>query len=284
MPLATFSERRRALRALLESPELTVPGSVFDASSGRMAQAAGYKMGLLGGSVASAVVLGAPDIVMLTLSDFVEQARRLTRACDLPLMVDADHGYGNALNVQRTVQDLEAAGVAALSIEDTLLPRRHGGPEGELISREEFAGKLKAAMAAKTDPSLVVVGRTAGVRMGIDELSARVRICEEAGVDAVFATNVTTLEHLQAISSACSVPLYLNALQIPEADLISMRVRIIMQGHIPYYVALKALWDSFQFLRNGGTPQELAKNALPKELQALALAETEYSELTKEFL
>ena len=284
MPLATFSERRRALRALLESPELTIPGSVFDASSGRMAQAAGYKMGLLGGSVASAVVLGAPDIVLLTLSDFVEQARRLTRACDLPLMVDADHGYGNALNVQRTVQDLEAAGVAAMSIEDTLLPRRHGGAEGELISREEFAGKLKAAMAAKSDPDLVIVGRTAGVRMGIDELTARVRICEEAGVDAVFATNVTTVEQVQAISSACSVPLYLNALQIPEADLIKLRVRIVMQGHIPYYVALKSLWDSFQFLRGGGTPAELGKNALPPELQAMALAETEYGERTKEYL
>jgi carboxyvinyl-carboxyphosphonate phosphorylmutase len=199
-------------------------------------------------------------------------------------MVDADHGYGNALNVQRTVQDLEAAGVAALSIEDTLLPRRHDGAEGELISRKEFAGKLKAAMAAKTDPDLVVVGRTAGVRMGIEELSARVRICEEAGVDAVFATNVTGMEHLQAISSSCSVPLYLNALPIPDEELIGHRVRIIMQGHIPYYVALKSLWDSFQFLRNGGTPAELGKNALPKELQALALAETEYGERAGEYL
>jgi carboxyvinyl-carboxyphosphonate phosphorylmutase len=284
MPLATFSERRRALRALLESPELAIPGSVFDATSGRMAQLAGYKLGLLGGSVASAVVLGAPDIVLLTLSDFVEQARRVTRACDLPMMVDADHGYGNALNVQRTVQDLEAAGVAALSIEDTLLPRRFGGGEGELISREEFAGKLRAAMAAKSDPDLVIVGRTAGVRMGIDELAARVRICEEAGVDAVFATSITTIEQVQAISQNCSVPLYLNALPVPDADLIALRVRIIMQGHIPYYVALKSLWDSFQFLRNGGTPAELGKNALPKELQALVLAETEYAERTGEYL
>lgn len=284
MPLATFSERRRALRALLESPELTIPGSVFDATSGRMAQLAGYKVGLLGGSVASAVVLGAPDIVLLTLSDFVEQARRVTRSCDLPMMVDADHGYGNALNVQRTVQDLEAAGVAALSIEDTLLPRRHGGGEGELISREEFSAKLKAAMAAKSDPDLVIVGRTAGVRMGTDELAARVRICEEAGVDAVFATSITTIEQVQVISQYCSVPLYLNALPVPDADMIALRVRIIMQGHIPYYVALKSLWDSFQFLRNGGTPAELGKGALPKELQAIVLAETEYGERTQEYL
>jgi hypothetical protein len=80
------------------------------------------------------------------------------------------------------------------------------------------------------------------------------------------------------------VPLYLNALDIPAEDLITLRVRVIMQGHIPYYVALKSLWDSFQFLRNGGTPAELGKNALPKELQALVLAETDYAERTTEYL
>jgi carboxyvinyl-carboxyphosphonate phosphorylmutase len=284
MPLATFSERRRALRALLEADEITIPGSVFDASSARMAQAAGYKMGLLGGSVASAVVLGAPDIVLLTLSDFAEQVRRVARASDLPLMADADHGYGNAINVRRTVQDLEAAGVCAMSIEDTLLPRRHGGSDGELISREEFAGKLRAAVEARSDPSLVIVGRTAGVKVSPEELTARVKICADAGVDAVFATNVRSLDEVKSIAAACKVPLLVNALPTPDAELLAHRVRIVMQGHVPYYVALKALWDSFQFLRNGGSPDELRQKALPADLQAMALAETEFTELTKEYL
>ena len=166
MSLATHTERRTRLREMLAAKRITIPGSVFDPTSARLAREAGYEMGLLGGSVASAVVLGAPDIVLLTLSDFVDQVRRVTRFSDICLMADADHGYGNSLNVRRTVQDLEAAGVTAMSIEDTLLPRRFGGTEGELISREEFSAKLRAAMDAKTDPSLVLVGRTAGLTAG----------------------------------------------------------------------------------------------------------------------
>ena len=285
MPLSTFSERRARLRELLASNEITVPGSVFDAASGRLAQAAGYKMGLLGGSVASALVLGAPDIVVLTLPEFVETARRVTRATDLPMMVDADHGYGNALNVKRTVEELEAAGVAALSIEDTLLPRRFGGAEGELIWQEEFAGKLQAAVAARTDAALVIVGRTGGLgRGGLDELVARVKICAAAGVDAVFATGVTSEEQLRAIASACDVPLLLNALSVPHDTLLEHRVRIVMQGHLPYYVALKALYDSYQHLLAGGSVDDLRARALTPELQAIALSEQEYRELAGQYL
>ncbi len=285
MPLATFTERRTRLRELLAADRITIPGSVFDATSARLAREAGYEMGLLGGSVASAVALGAPDIVLLTLSDFVEQVRRVTRASDIPLMADADHGYGNAMNVRRTVQDLEAAGVCAMSIEDTLLPRRFGGKDGELISHEEFAAKLHAAVDARTDASLVIVGRTAGLTAGgIDELVERVKICAEAGVDAVFATGVKTLDEVKAIASACDVPLLVNALPASDADLLANQVRIVMQGHIPYYVALKALYDSFLFLRNGGSPEELRARALTPAEQAIALDEAGTKALQSEYL
>lgn len=285
MPLAPITERRKRFRDLLAAPQITVPGSVFDPTSARLARKAGYDVGLFGGSVASAVVLGAPDIVLLSLSDFVEQARRVTRASDICLMADADHGYGNAMNVRRTVQDLEAAGVCAMSIEDTLLPRRFGGKDGELISRDEFARKLDAAMEAKSDPSLVIVGRTAGLTAGgIDELVARVEICAKAGVDAVFATGVKSLDEVKAIAGACDAPLLVNALPVADDVLVANRVRIVMQGHIPYYVALKALYDSFVFLRNGGTPEELRQRALSAEEQAIALDEGGAKELMERYL
>jgi carboxyvinyl-carboxyphosphonate phosphorylmutase len=284
MPLATFTERRTRLRGLLAARKITIPGSVFDPTSARLAQAAGYEMGLLGGSVASAVVLGAPDIVLLSLSDFAEQVRRVARASDIPLLADADHGYGNAMNVRRTVQDLEAAGVCAMSIEDTLLPRRFGGKDGELISREEFGGKLRAAVGARSDSSLVIVGRTAGLTGGIDELVARVKVCAAAGVDAVFATGVRSLDEVKAIAGACDVPLLVNALPVSEEDLLDQRARIIMQGHVPYYVALKALYDSFLFLRNGGTPEQLRARALTPGEQAIALDEAGAKELIGEYL
>ncbi len=102
------------------------PGSVHDAISARIAEELGFEVGMFAGSIASFTVLGAPDLIVLTLTEFAAQAYRINRAGKLPLMVDADHGYGNALNVMRTVQELETAGVAALMIEDTLLPRAFG--------------------------------------------------------------------------------------------------------------------------------------------------------------
>src|SRR5207253_1541875 len=117
----------------------------------------GFEAGMFAGSIASGTVLGAPDLVVLTLTEFAEQLRRITRGSDLPVMVDADHGYGNALNVMRTVEELETAGVAALTIEDTVLPAPFRGHDEGLVSTEEMLGKLRAAVAARQDPALVIL-------------------------------------------------------------------------------------------------------------------------------
>src|SRR6195256_173656 len=115
---------------------------------------------MFGGSVASLAVLGDPDITLITLTEIAEQMRRMSRAAALPVLVDADHGYGNALNVSRTVQELEAAGAAGLPIEDTLLPKAYGQAKTQLISLEEGVGKMQAALDARSDPSLLIIGRT----------------------------------------------------------------------------------------------------------------------------
>ena len=115
----TFTARRQSLRAHLDTDHCIVPASIFDPFSARIAEDLGYEIGMLGGSTASLAVLGAPDLIVLTLTEFAEQCRRISRASALPFMADADHGYGNALNVMRTVEELETAGVAALTIEDT---------------------------------------------------------------------------------------------------------------------------------------------------------------------
>ena len=155
-----LSERRQRYRRVLAGDACVYPASVFDPMSARMAESLGYDVGMLAGSIASAAVLGAPDLVVLTLTEFAEQIRRITRAGSLSLMVDADHGYGNALNVMRTVEELETAGVAALTIEDTLLPAAFGDAGEGLIGVPEMLGKLRAAVAARQDPSLVIIGRT----------------------------------------------------------------------------------------------------------------------------
>ena len=168
----TPTARRERFRAHFETDSCLVPASIFDAFSARIAEDLGYEVGMVGGSTASLAVLGAPDLIVLTLTEFADQARRISRASRLPFMVDADHGYGNALNVMRTVEELEAAGVAALTIEDTALPQAYGqGAETRLLALGEGTAKMKAAVADRTDPSLIIVGRTSAA--GVTGLISR---------------------------------------------------------------------------------------------------------------
>ena len=285
MALASFTERRQRLRALLARPEASSPGSVFDAAFGRLAQHAGYECGLMGGSIASAAVLGTPDIMLLSLGELVDQVRRLTRACDLPLIVDGDHGYGNALSVARTVAEIEAAGVAALSIEDTLLPQRYGTTRTEVISREEFRDKLRAALDARLDPAFVIVGRVEALSTdGLDECCERVRICEQAGVDVIFVRGVSSIEQVQTVHALTSRPLMVNAPNLPAGQLAANGVRLIAQGHLPYFAALRALYEAQLHLRNGGSQAALKDRVLTPELEAIALQTPEYDRQAREYL
>src|SRR4051794_36652943 len=161
-----YTERRKRLRNMLAGNQCISPASVYDALSARVAESVGYELGMLAGSVASNTTLAAPDLIVLTLTEFADQIRRIQRASTLSLLVDADHGYGNALNVMRTVEECEHAGVSAMSIEDTVLPTRFGQKEGseELTSKEEGASKMKAALAARRDPLLIIAGRTSALR------------------------------------------------------------------------------------------------------------------------
>src|SRR6059058_2976803 len=204
----TFQKRRDALRLILTGSRCIRPGSVYDAMSIRIATDLGFELGMFGGSVASLAVLGDPDVTLITLTEFAEQMRRMSRAAALPVLVDADHGYGNALNVRRTVEELETAGAAGLTIEDTLLPQAFGQARTQLISLEEGVGKMKAALAGRGDPSLVVIGRTGAVSIsGLDDAIARAKAYEATGVDALFFTGVKTRAELEAIVAATTLPL-----------------------------------------------------------------------------
>src|SRR3954463_4069300 len=195
-----FRKRREALRAILTGSSCVRPGSVYDATSIRIAEDLGFEVGMFGGSVASLAVLGDPDITLITLTELAEQMRRMSRAADLPVLVDADHGYGNALNVRRTVQELEAAGAAGLTIEDTLLPQAFGQTKTQLISLEEGVGKMKAALDARSDPSLVIIGRTGAAAVtSVDDTVRRARAYEATGVDALFFTGIKSRAERAAI-------------------------------------------------------------------------------------
>jgi oxaloacetate decarboxylase len=257
----TFQKRREALRSILSGSTCIRPGSVYDAVSIRIAGDLGFEVGMFGGSVASLAVLGDPDVALITLTELAEQMRRMSRAASLPVLVDADHGYGNALNVRRTVEELEIAGAAGLTIEDTLLPQPFGQTGTQLISLEEGVGKMKAALDARDDPTLVIMGRTGAVSItSLDDAIARARAYEAGGVDALFFTGVKTRGELEAISAATKLPIVLGGAPDDMADLdylAGKRVRIALQGHAPFAAATQAVYETLKALRDGQPPKNL---------------------------
>jgi len=282
-----WTDRRRRFRALLARDRCIHPGSVFDPISARIAEDLGFELGMFAGSTASLTVLGAPDLIVLTLSEFAGQAYRINRAGNLPLLVDADHGYGNALNAKRTVEELETAGVCALSLEDTDLPTPYGTAKPRLISIAEGVGKMKAALVGRQDPALCIAGRTSAVAIsGLDDAIARGKAYEEAGVDALFFVGIKTRAELDAISAATRVPLILGGGSPELSDLSYLgarRVRVALQGHQPFAAAVKAVHDTLKALKDGTPPGKLTGVA-DAELMKRVTRDADYSRWTKDFL
>lgn len=283
-----WGDRRERFRAVVNGNRCIYPGSVYDPVSARIAEELGYAAGMLAGSVASLAVLGAPDIVVLTLTEFADQACRINRAGKLPLIVDADHGYGNALNVMRTVEELETAGVAALTIEDTVLPAAFGAADGaRLVSVAEGVGKMPAALAARQDPRLLIIGRTAALGIsGLDDTIARLKAYEAAGVDMLFMTGLKSRAELDAVAAAVKLPLALGgaAAELQDLDYLGARnVRVCLQGHAPFMAAVAAVHATLKALRDGTKPDALPGLA-SGELMARVTRQSDYARWTKEFL
>jgi carboxyvinyl-carboxyphosphonate phosphorylmutase len=283
----TFRIRREALRAILSGSSCIHPGSVYDATSIRIAEDLGFQVGMFGGSVASLAVLGDPDITLITLTELTEQMRRMSRAASLPVLVDADHGYGNALNVRRTVQELEAAGAAGLTIEDTLLPQTFGEAKAQLIPLQEGVGKMKAALDGRGDSSLVVIGRTGAASItSLDDAIRRAQAYEAAGVDALFFTGVKNRAELEAIASSTKLPIVLGGTpeDMSALDYLStQRVRIALQGHAPFAAATQAVYETLKALRDGASPKSL-KGLPPSELTSRVTREADMKKRSAEFL
>jgi carboxyvinyl-carboxyphosphonate phosphorylmutase len=284
-----YSEQRNKLRAVLGGTKCVSPASVFDPLSARVAESVGYQIGMLAGSVASNTTLAAPDLIVLTLTEFAEQIRRIMRVSKLGLLVDADHGYGNALNVMRTIQELEHAGVSGMSIEDTALPVRFRQPEGtdELISTEEMMGKLRAAVAARSDPGLVIAGRTAALKVeGTAGAVARAKAYAATGVDAIFVIGVETLDQVAAIQDAAHLPVIVGSApaSLKREDLAARGARILLQGHQPVAAAVKALHETYTHLYNGGAPADLKSRVASAQEMERLVAGDDYRKWLREYL
>lgn len=271
---------RDRFREILHGQQCVYPASVFDPISARLAQDAGFEVGMFAGSTAAMSVLAAPDLIVLTLTELAEQARRICRASNLPVLVDADHGYGGVLNVRRTVEELENAGIAALTIEDTLLPMPFGASgKAALIPVEEGVAKMRAALSARTDPALAVIGRTSAPQItDMQDTLRRARAYEMAGVDGIFLVGVKSWEQLAEIRAAIKIPVLLGNAGTPLMDrerLASFGVPICLQGHQSMAAVVQALHSTYRALRDGAElpPGSLAPPLLMQQASRAALYE-----------
>jgi carboxyvinyl-carboxyphosphonate phosphorylmutase len=279
--------RRQQLRAVFDGARCIHPGSVYDPISARVAEDLGFEAGMFAGSIASLTVLGAPDLIVLTLTEFAGQARRICRAGELPLIVDADHGYGNALNVKRCVEELENAGVACLTIEDTLLPQRFGNRGTEFLQVPEGVGKMQAALAGRQDPELIILGRTSAVGAnGVEDGIRRASAYLDAGVDGIMFVGLKTRAELEAITTALDAPVMLGGSGAELQDLNYLGecgVRISLQGHQPFMAAVQAMHDTLKALREGTAPAQLQGIASADLIRQLS-RDDNYQAWQEEFL
>jgi 2-methylisocitrate lyase-like PEP mutase family enzyme len=253
---------RRALRERLARDEIVIVPGAFDALSARVIQRAGFESLYVTGAGFTNSSFGVPDLAFIGLSDLVTHVARIGSVVDVPMIVDADTGYGGVLNVRRTIRELERAGAAAIQLEDQIFPKRCGHFNGTtVISQEEMVQKVRAAHDARTDPDLLLIIRTdARAGEGFNRAVERANAYVEAGADAIFVEAPQTLEELAELPRVVDAPRLVNMVEggrTPLCDgeqLQALGFKIALFANTALRAATKAVWDSMHALRErGGT-------------------------------
>src|SRR5689334_1847329 len=255
----------RRLRELLAATEPVVAPGAYDAFSARLVAQAGFEAVYMTGFGASASLLGRPDVGLLSFAEMSDQARRLAEAVDVPLIADADDGYGNPINVARTVRAYEAAGVAGLHLEDQLSPKRCGHLEGkQLIAASEMVEKVRAAVEARRSADLVIIARTdARAVEGLDAALERARRYRDAGADVLFVEAPESEAEVTTVAQAFpKTPLLFNAVEggrTPPLELARLRelgFRLVLCPLTALLAATAAIQQALAGLRRSGTPHD----------------------------
>jgi len=275
------SPGRRLRQALASKTPLLLPG-LHDALSARLVQRSGFEVGYLSGSAAAMTLLGLPDIGLLSGSEIIEQARRITAACDLALVCDGDTGFGNAVNVAYTVRAMEAAGVAAIQLEDQTFPKRCGHFSGKaVVPVEEMLQKLHAAVETRSDADFVIIARTdARAVHGLEEAIERGRRYAEAGADIIFVEAPQTVEELRAVAAAIDAPTLVNVVeggQTPQLSVVQyaeLGFSVVLYPTAAVRSVTHALGSLYEHLRATGTtagsPVDMVSFASRNEINDLA--------------
>jgi 2,3-dimethylmalate lyase len=272
-------------RYLSEKGQLVMPG-VFDALSAKIAARAGFEVIFITGYSLSATLLGEPDFGLLTQTEVVTAAQRVCSVVETPVIVDADTGYGNAINVIRTVHDLIRAGAAGMFLEDQVWPKRCGHMKGkQVIPLDEQLKKLRAAIEARNDHDFYIVARTDSRQaLGLTEAIARGIAFKEAGADAVFVEAPENKEEMREIASHVPGPLVANMLErgvtplMGPQELKELGFDLIVWPLAPLYSIAKSLTDVYSTLRRDGSTTQILDRLMPfDEFNEIVGLEEKYS-------
>jgi len=251
------------LRALLADGRPVLAPGAYDALSARLVEQAGFECAYMTGFGTTASLLGRPDVGLLGGAEMAGNVARLVRAIDVPLVADADTGYGNAINVIRTVQDYEQAGVAGLHLEDQALPKRCGHMGGkQVVALGEMVGKIEAAAAARRDPDLVLVARTdARAVEGLDAALHRIRSYRQAGADLLFVEALESVDEIEIVArELAGEALVFNWAEggrtppLPYERLVELGFALVLMPLTALFAATRAMQTALAELRRAGTP------------------------------
>jgi carboxyvinyl-carboxyphosphonate phosphorylmutase len=254
------------LKRYILAPEILVMPGAHDVLSARIIEKTGFPTFFVGGYAATAALLGKPDISLLTLSEMVEHAQRLSEAVDIPFLMDADTGYGGVLNVVRTVREMERAGAAGLFIEDQVFPKRCGHMEGkQVVATEDMIAKIKAALDARSDPDFIIMARTDALAVsGIEEAIERGNVYREAGADVIFVEAPMSRDDMSRINREIDAPTVANMVEggktpfLSAGELEAIGYNMVLFPVSVTYALAKAVEDIMAELMQTGTTQGFA--------------------------
>ena len=250
----------RVHRILDQVGALAFPG-VFDTLSAKLAERAGFPMAFVSGYSVAATAIGEPDLGLLTQTEMIDRARRICMSVPIPIIVDADTGYGNPLNVRRTVRELMAAGAAGCFLEDQVWPKRCGHMRGKrVIERDDYVQKIRAAAEARDGGDFFIVARTDALAVaGLDEAIARVEAAREAGADASFVEAPASREELEAVGRRSPAPNVANMIEggrtpvLPQQELAALGFHLILYPLAGLFAAARTMEAVFRTLKEDGT-------------------------------
>jgi methylisocitrate lyase len=280
-------------RRLLEKPGIIVAPGAHNAFTAKIIeQTGGFQAIYMTGSGVTMDLIGKPDIGLLTMTEMVTHAKNINMAVNLPVIADADTGYGNAINVMRTVREYVRAGIAAIHIEDQVTPKKCGHFESkQVISQDEMVGKIKAAVDSREDPDFVLIARTdARAILGLEEALKRAQAYHEAGADVIFVEAPQSLRELETIAESIDVPLLVNMDEGTKTPLLTTRkleemgYKIVIFPRSAPCAAAKAIRELMLTLKETGTTQGFANRIITFEERNLLTGLAQYREAEKKYL